>query len=237
MPDYGPPRTDYPHPDLALEVSSQFACWTRPELKTERVSYPVPTPSGARGVVEAVFWKPEVSVVIRRIEIMGPICWTRITRNEVASIVTDEWLARAQSDPGHRFDAAEDRDQRSTLLLRDVRYRISFQYVLRPHATAPIAKYRDQFRRRVERGACYSQPFLGAREFSASNFGPGTGDNPEPVDLEPFVMLHSIDYGDRGQETYSWFVAEVRCGVLDVPAHGIELGTPSHRAGASQAGG
>jgi len=230
-----PSSPEYPHPDLALEVTGPFACWTRPELKTERVSYPVPTPSGARGVVEAVFWKPEVSVVIRRIEVLSPISWARITRNEVTSIVTEDWLTRARSDPGHRFDAAEDRDQRSTLLLRDVRYRIWFQYVPRPHATGTVAKYRDQFRRRVERGACYSEPFLGTREFSAA-FGPATGYDPEPIDLEPFVMLHSIEYGDRGQETYSWFVAEVSGGALDVPAQGIELGTQTRRQSLSQAG-
>jgi CRISPR-associated protein Cas5d len=231
----GPSQSDFPHPDLAFEVSGPFACWTRPDLKVERVSYPVPTPSGARGVVEAVFWKPEVSVVIRRIEVLSPVRWARITRNEVTNIVTDDWLAKAQADPRHRFDAAEERDQRSTLLLRDVRYRISFQYVMRAHASGPVAKYRDQFRRRVERGAAYAQPFLGTREFSAA-FGPATDDPPQPLDLEPFVMLHSIDYPDRGQETYSWFVAEVSGGVMDVPAHGIELGTPAHRRSAAHAG-
>jgi len=225
----------FPHPDLVFEVSGPFACWTRPDLKVERVSYPVPTPSGARGVVEAVFWKPEVSVVIRRIEVLSPVCWTRITRNEVTNIITDDWLARARTDPGHRFDAAGERDQRSTLLLRGVRYRIHFQYVMRPHASEPVAKYRDQFRRRVERGACYQQPFLGTREFSAA-FGPATDEKAHPLDLEPFAMLHSIDYGDRGQETYSWFVAEVRGGILDVPPQGIELGAPSHRRSTSRAG-
>lgn len=174
-------------------------------------------------------------MVIRRIEVLSPVRWVRITRNEVTSIVTDEWLTRARSNPGHRFDAAEDRDQRSTLLLRDVRYRIRFQYVMRPHADGPVAKYADQFRRRVERGACYSQPFLGTREFSAG-FGPATGDDPERFDLEPFVMLHSIGYSDRGQESYSWFVAEVRSGVLNVPPQGIELSAPARRQSLSQAG-
>lgn len=235
MTDPPAPQATFAHPDLVFEVSGPFACWTRPDLKVERVSYPVPTPSGARGVVEAVFWKPEVSVVIRRIEVLSPIRWARITRNEVTNIVTDDWLTRAQADPGHRFDAAGQRDQRSALLLRDVRYRIHFQYVIRPPASGPVAKYRDQFRRRVERGACYQQPFLGTREFSAA-FGPATGKEPEPVDLEPFVMLHSIDYGDRGQETYSWFVAQVRGGILDVPPHGIELGTPPHRRSTTRAG-
>ena len=236
MPAPGPSQTDFPHPDLAFEVSGPFACWTRPDLKTERVSYPVPTPSGARGVVEAVFWKPEVSVLVRRIEVLNPVRWARITRNEVTNIVTDDWLTKARTDPRHRFDAAVERDQRSTLLLSKVRYRIHFQYVVRPHGTEPAAKYRDQFRRRVERGACYSQPFLGTREFSAA-FGPATDDPPQPLlDLEPFVMLHSIEYADRGQETYSWFLAEVRGGVLDIPPQGIELGAPAHRRSTTRAG-
>jgi CRISPR-associated protein Cas5d len=228
MPAPHPSQAAFPHPDLAFEVSGPFACWTRPDLKAERVSYPVPTPSGARGVVEAVFWKPEVSVVIRRIEVLSPVRWARITRNEVTNIVTDDWLSRAKADPRHRFDAAEERDQRSTLLLRDVRYRISFQYVMRAPASGPVAKYRDQFRRRVERGAAYAQPFLGTREFSAA-FGPATDALPQLLDLAPFVMLHSIDYRARGQETYSWFLAEVRGGVLDIPA-------PAHRHSAAHAG-
>jgi CRISPR-associated protein Cas5d len=235
MTDPPAPPVTFPHPDLVFEVSGPYACWTRPDLKVERVSYPVPTPSGARGVVEAVFWKPEVSVVIRRIEVLSKICWTRITRNEVTNIITDDWLAKAQTDPGHRFDAAQERDQRSTLLLRDVRYRIHFQYAMRPHASEPAAKYRDQFRRRVERGACYQQPFLGTREFSAA-FGPATGDKAEPFDLAPFIMLHSIGYGDRGQETYSWFAAQVHGGILDVPLQGIELDMPPHRRSMSRAG-
>ena len=222
-------QPSFPHPDLVFEASGPFACWTRPDLKVERVSYPVPTPSGARGVVEAVFWKPEVSVVIRRVEVLSPVRWARITRNEVTNIVTDDWLSKASADPGHRFDAAEERDQRSTLLLRDVRYRIHFQYVLRPQAGEPVAKYRDQFRRRVERGACYQQPFLGTREFSAA-FGPASPDPPQPFDLDPFIMLHSIDYGDRGQETYSWFAAEIRGGILEIPPQGIQLAAPNHRA-------
>src|SRR5882724_12221214 len=127
MPTPGPSQADFPHPDLAFEVSGPYACWTRPDLKVERVSYPVPTPSAARGVVEAIFWKPEVSVVIRRIEVLSRPRWARITRNEVKSVLTEDWVARARSDLGHRFDAAADRDQRSTLLLLDARYRIHFQ--------------------------------------------------------------------------------------------------------------
>jgi CRISPR-associated protein Cas5d len=187
-------------------------------------------------VVEAICWKPEISVLIRQIEMLSPIRWARITRNEVTNVVTDDWLNKARANPGHRFDAVRERDQRSTLLLRDVRYRIHFQYLLRPHADGTVAKYRDQFRRRVERGACYSNPFLGTREFSAASFGPPGDDAPERFDLEPFIMLHSIDYGDREKETYSWFVAEIRGGVMEVPGQGIELGAvPAHRRTSAQA--
>lgn len=223
-------KQDFPHPDLVFEVSGPFACWTRPDLKVERVSYPVPTPSGARGTAEALFWKPEISVVIRRIEVLSPVRWTRITRNEVTNVVTEDWVTKAQAGPEHRFDAAEERDQRSALFLRDVRYRIHFQYVLQPHANAPVAKYRDQFRRRLERGACYKQPFLGTREFSAAAFGPPTDRVPEQLNLDPFIMLHSIQYDGHGRETYSWFAAEVRAGVLDVPPRGIQLDTAGHRS-------
>lgn len=228
-----PPMVGYPHPDLRFEVWGPYACFTNPALKTERVSYAVPTPSAARGVVEAIFWKPEVSVVITRIEVLEPVRWMRLTRNEVTAVVTDDWVTKAMNDTSVRFDAAEVRDQRSTLLLRDVRYRISFQYVLRERADTPVAKYRDQFRRRLDRGAAYSQPFLGTREFSA-DFGPATDAPPVSWNSEKFIMLHSILYDERGGERYTWFPAEVAGGVLEVPAQGIELGTSAGREQAAK---
>ncbi len=116
-----------------VEVGA-LACFTRPELKTERVSYPVMTPSAARGILEAIYWKPEFDYVITAIEVLRPIRWASIRRNEVTSMITLDWVRRAMADPTVRFDVEGDRDQRNTVFLRDVAYRIRAQVRPRPHA-------------------------------------------------------------------------------------------------------
>ncbi|MGW4421444.1 type I-C CRISPR-associated protein Cas5c [Streptosporangium sp. NPDC004631] len=216
-------RAHHPPPPLVVEVQAPYACFTRPEFKTERLSYPMMTPSAARGVLEAIFWKPEFSYHIVRIDLLAPVCWTSIRRNEVSSMLSLSWVRDAMSDTSVRFDVEADRDQRNMVCLRDVAYRIHTQVRPHPHTADPEAKYRDQFRRRVERGACFSQPFMGVREFSAS-FHPPTDRAPIPHDEKLGVMLHSIVYGNAG-ETYLWFDAEVRNGVLEIPREGVELPT------------
>jgi CRISPR-associated protein Cas5d len=211
----------YPHPPLTLEVRGPYACFTRPELKTERVSYPVMTPSAARGVLEAVYWKPEFDYVVTMIEVLSPIKWASIRRNEVTSMITLDWVRKAMTDATLRFDVEDDRDQRNTVFLRDVAYRIRAQVRLRPHADKPEAAYREQFRRRVDKGSCFSQPFLGTRECSAM-FSGETGQPPEPITEDLGTMLHSIAYGKAG-ETYTWFEARLDQGVLQVPESGREL--------------
>jgi len=222
-------RKGYPHPPLVVEVEGPLACFTRPELKTERVSYPVMSPSAARGVLEAIYWKPEFEYVITAIEVLSPIRWASVRRNEVTSMVTLDWVRSAMADPAQRFDAEADRDQRNTVFLRDVAYRIHAQVRPRPHAGFPEAAYREQFRRRVDRGACFSQPFLGTRECSAT-FGKSTGRNPIPHTEDLGVMLHSISYGSAG-ETYRWFHARLESGVLAVPEQGIELTAAGSQSG------
>ncbi|MFI6793476.1 type I-C CRISPR-associated protein Cas5c [Nonomuraea sp. NPDC050383] len=222
-------RVHHPPLPLVVEVEAPYACFTRPEFKTERMSYPVMTPSAAKGVLEAIFWKPEFGYQVTRIEVLKPIRWASIRRNEVSSMLTMAWVREAMADTSVRFDAEADRDQRNMVCLRDVAYRIHAQVRLRPHATDPEAKYRDQLRRRVERGACYSQPFMGVREFSAS-FRPNTGCEPIPHDEKLGVMLHSIVYGPEG-ESYRWFQAELQRGVLAIPREGIELPGADTRTG------
>ncbi|GAA1101599.1 type I-C CRISPR-associated protein Cas5c [Nocardiopsis composta] len=217
-------------PALAVEVEGPYACFTRPEFKTERLSYPVMTPSAARGLLESIFWKPEFAYRIERIEVLKPIRWFSVRRNEVDQIATGEWVRSAMADPAERFDVEEHRDQRNMKALRDVAYRIFAHIRLHEHADAHPAKYRDQFRRRVERGACFSQPFLGTREFSASFFKP-TGRTPIPHTEDLGAMLHSIDY-TGARESYQWFHARVEDGVLSVPEHGAQLpGSPGGRTG------
>jgi CRISPR-associated protein Cas5d len=215
-------RPRYPHPPLTVEVSGPYACFTRPELKTERVSYPVMTPSAAKGVLEAIYWKPEFDYVVTTIEVLREIKWASVRRNEVTSMITLDWVRKAMADATLRYDVEADRDQRNTVFLTDVAYRIRAQISLRPHADKPEAAYRDQFRRRVERGACFSQPFLGTRECSAASFGAETVAKTIGLTDDLGVMLHSIRYGGQG-ETYTWFPARLDNGIMAVPAHGIEL--------------
>jgi len=211
----------YQHPSLVVEVRGPYACFTRPELKSERVSYPVMTPSAAKGVLEAIYWKPEFDYIVTAIEVLNPIRWASVRRNEVNSMITLDWVRKAMADATLRFDVENDRDQRNTVFLRDVAYRIRAQVRPRLHAGQPEATYREQFRRRVDKGACFSQPFLGTRECSAE-FSKATGQPPEPITEELGVMLHGIGYG-KAAETYTWFDAQLDNGVLLVPERGMEL--------------
>lgn len=224
-------RDAYQHPPLTVEVWGDYACFTRPELKTERVSYPVMTPSAARGVLEAIYWKPEFDYIVTAIEVLKEIKWASLRRNEVTSMITLDWVRKAMTDATLRYDVEADRDQRNTVFLRDVGYRIRAQVRPREHAGKPEAAYREQFRRRVDRGACFSEPFLGTRECSAT-FSKDTGKAPVKISEDLGIMLHSIGYATTG-ETYTWFDARLDNGVLRVPERGMELtaAAPAGRRG------
>ncbi len=202
---------------LQVEVWGDFACFTRPEMKVERVSYPVMTPSAARGVLEAILWKPEFAWRVEEIAVLRPIHWFSILRNEVNSRASER-SARSWADKGGGFIVEDDRTQRHTLALRDVRYRITASIELRPHATDDVAKYRDQFRRRVRGGQCFATPYLGCREFSAS-FGPPTDRAAIERSDHLCSMLRDIDYGPDGdgRGTPRFFDAVLEAGVLRVP--------------------
>ncbi|MCX2968994.1 MULTISPECIES: type I-C CRISPR-associated protein Cas5c [Streptomyces] len=213
-------------PDLVVETWGEMACFTRPELKSERVSYQVMTPSAANGLLQAIFWKPQFQYVITKIEVLRPVRWHLLRRNEVRSVTSTAEVEALKKSRTHRYDVEADRDQRSTMALSDVRYRIHAQVVVSAEARvggrgfppASEEKYRDQLRRRVERGACFSQPFFGCREFTA-HFGPldAAEKVQETFTEELGVMLHSIEYTPGGDEQYRWFRARVENGVLHVP--------------------
>ncbi len=202
------------HPDeMAVRVSGPFACFTRPEYATERVSYPMITPPAAVGVLSAIFWKPEFDWVVTRIWILAPPVWVSMTRNEVK---------KRASNTG-AIDVLDDRVQRHNLFLRDVDYVVFARPVLRAHATEPLAKYRDQFRRRVERGAFFSPPYLGLREHQA-DFGPVDELTMVPVaGLTLPIGPMSLDLGyhgpkERPEIAPEFFNATVVDGVLaDIP--------------------
>lgn len=211
---------------LEVKVWGCNACFTRPELKVERVTYPVMTPTAARGVLEAIFWKPEFRWDIISIGVGKEIEYQGIMRNEVNTLASER-SARAWEKAGiGGFVVSEDRAQRNTLALKDVEYIIRAQIELRPGVDVDAAKYRDQFRRRVERGQCYAQPYLGCREFSAFFSEPAAEDKPLPIDMKLGRMLLDLDYADdqSGSARPRFFSAELKQGVLHIPRKPGERG-------------
>lgn len=211
MPDY---------PPLSVRVWGDYACFTRPEMKVERVSYAVPTASAARGILEAIFWKPEFTWVLQEVWVLHPIRYASLLRNEVkgkAALSTVQRWARGDGPDG--YDAADDRTQRHSLVLRDVAYLLRAQVAVRDDCGADPAKFRDQFRRRVQRGQCFARPYLGCREFAAW-FAPPLGDE-QPIaesdDLGP--MLLDLDYAPDGQGrgTPRFFAARLDRGIVRYP--------------------
>jgi CRISPR-associated protein Cas5d len=154
-----------------LEISGDYACFTRPEMKVERVSYDVMTPSAARAVFEAILWKPVIRWHIRRIEVLRPIRWISLRRNEVSGILSEAKVKSAMN--AGRGDLAQyiedERQQRAGLFLRDVAYRVHADLEVKPEAGSvnPPIKYREMFERRAGKGQCVNQPYLGCREFAA----------------------------------------------------------------------
>ena len=177
-------------------VRGEFALFSRPEFKSERVTYPVMTPSAARGLVESVFWKPEIRWKIRRIAVLKPIQQLTILRNE---------LGDRQGDKP--FFVEDKRQPRVSLVLKDVAYVVRAEMLLNAHATDPINKYADQFQRRLERGQCHHTPYLGCREFAAE-FEPAKGDErPQPLDVALGSMLFDLAYREDGERRELEFLA------------------------------
>jgi len=201
---------------LRVKVWGDFACFTRPEMKVERVSYPVMTPSAARGVLEAIFWKPECSWRVREIWVLNPIKQFSIRRNEINEKQSHRAVAGWQAKGGGYY-SDEDRAQRHTLALRDVAYIIRADIALRPHADSDVAKYRDQFRRRVQRGQCLHRPALGCREFVADFCEPNGTENPLEITDDLGLMLGDLDYGAGGRARPVFFNARLENGILRVP--------------------
>ena len=204
---------------LTVKVWGETACFTRPEMKVERVSYPVMTPSAARGVLEAILWKPEFSWLVEEIHVLREIMYSSILRNEVNSRASDRAAATWQRAGTGGYDATADRAQRHTLALRDVAYVIHARMVLRDDVRDDPAKYRDQFRRRVRRGQCFSRPYLGCREFAA-HFGEPDGTE-RPIDRTEDLgpMLLDLDFMPElsGRGTPRFFEARLEGGMLRVP--------------------
>jgi CRISPR-associated protein Cas5d len=202
---------------VKIKVWGSLACFTRPEMKVERVSYEAMTPSAARGILEAIFWKPEFRWEVREISVLKPIRFYSIVRNEVNSRAVDK-TARQWSQKGGGYHADEDRAQRHTLALRDVAYVIAADVAVRSGVEEDPAKFRDQFRRRVARGQSYLTPYLGCREFAASFEEPDDNEQPISTTVELGRMLFDLDYQSDGRGQPRFFQARLEQGILRIPS-------------------
>jgi len=157
---------------IVIRVQGDYALFTRPEMKVERVSYDVITPSAARGIIEAVYWKPAICWVIDRVHVLNEIEFTNIRRNEVSEKASESLARRAMKGGSEPFflAATEIRQQRAAMVLRDVDYAIEAHFELVPEkagAEDTVEKHYNMALRRLRKGQSYSQPCLGTREFSA----------------------------------------------------------------------
>jgi CRISPR-associated protein Cas5d len=208
-----------------LELTGPYACFTRPEMKVERVSYDVITPSAARACFEAILWKPAIRWHVRQIEVLKPIRWINLRRNEVAGVVSSRNVETAMKNGvGELALYIEDeRQQRAGLFLRDVAYRVHADLQVLP-GTAPDntpMKFQEMFERRASKGQCVNQPYLGCREFAAAFRLIGDQKSEAPAISETCdlgFMLHDLDFSTPADPQPRFFRARMENGVVNVPA-------------------
>ena len=220
---------------FCLEVSGDFACFTRPEMKVERVSYDVITPSAARAIFDAILWKPAIRWQISKIEVLSPIRWASVRRNEVGKVASLRSSGILIED---------ERQQRAGLILRDVKYRLHAAFVYIPlekrdKVINPVpewladageaienrkdeseAKYAAMFERRAKKGQCFNQPYLGCREFSCAfrlvdALAEPSVPIPETRDLG--FMLYDLDFLDATDIKPMFYRPELKNGIILVP--------------------
>ncbi len=211
--------------EFCLEVWGDYACFTRPEMKVERVSYEVITPSAARAIFEAILWKPAIRWQVTRIEVINPIKWTSVRRNEVG---------KTASPRTEQIFIEDGRQQRASLFLKDVRYRLYAQLeYIPPHkrkknarqsqeekGTENPAKYNSMFERRASKGQCFNQPYFGCREFSVhfkyiENPVKSTGWGQSRQELG--FMLYDMDFADPKNPRAMFYRPMLDQGVIEVP--------------------
>ncbi len=212
------------HP-VGVKVWGALACFSRPELKVERVSYPIITPSAARGLLEAIVWKPEFQWRIEAIWLLNPIEYVSMVRLECKAFPNTARLMTGwpSINGSYNVDDSEHRDPRHMLALCNVAYIIWANVEVRQGVNVHPAKYRDQFRRRVASGACFHRPYLGLRECAAFFAPPAAHDEPQDYTADLGWMLHSLDFAQDGSNrgTPRFFPAQIEHGVLRVPPQAV----------------
>ncbi len=199
-----------------LKVWGRNACFTRPEMKAERVSYDVMTPAAARGVLEAISWKPAILWHVTQIDVLNPIKWESVRRNEVG---------KTMSPAAPCLYVEDERQQRAGLLLRDVAYTVHayFEMTGKAGPEDTIRKFEDIFERRARDGQCFHRPYLGCREFGADFALIQNGDSPQPIHENRDLGWMFLDYDYSGKEPMPrFFNARLDQGRMAVPVAGSE---------------
>lgn len=210
---------------IRLEVWGEYALFSRPEMKTERVSYDVMTPSAARGILEAIYWHPGLSYSIDRIYVRSPIQFTNIRRNEVKSVVNARAAKTAmEKGKGELWIAtSEDIQQRAAMILKNVHYVIEAHFDMTSKAAEGDnpGKFQDILKRRISKGQFYHQPYFGCREFPV-NFSTCENMPPCPLELKGErdlgYMLYDMDYTDTQNIRPLFFRAIMRDGMIEIPS-------------------
>lgn len=205
-----------------LKVSGESACFTRPEMKVERVSYDVITPAAARAVFEAILWKRAINWRVLQIDVLNPIRWQSVRRNEVGAIISTRTAAKAKKagrgDIGLYVE--DSRQQRASLFLRDVAYVIHAEFEMTKEAGPDdsIAKFQQMFIRRALKGQCFHRPYFGCREFPVDfEFIPQEAELPSPIDETRDLgwMHYGRDYS-RKKPLPQFFYAKMKNGSIDL---------------------
>lgn len=208
---------------IKVEVWGRYACFSRPELKTERYSYEVMTPSAARGLIEAIYWHPGMKWIIDKIYVLSPIDFTNIRRNELMSKIPYTKIESAMlGKPGKYYvNASEDIQQRASAVLKNVHYVIEahFEMTDKANGSDNPGKFQDIVKRRLNKGQCYHQPYLGCREFPAKfrNWEFDTVPTAYPgITRNLGFMLYDMDYSDSENIKPMFFNAVLKDGILDL---------------------
>ena len=205
---------------VLMEVWGPMACFTRPEMKTERVSYDVPTPSAARGMIESIYYHPGLKWTIDRIWVLNPIQFMNLQRNEVSSkISASNVMQEANGGKQSCIVTTQDIQQRAAMMLKDVRYVIEAHFDMTDKANASDnpGKFQDIVKRRLRKGACYAAPYLGTRECTA-HFRLWEGGTIEGIDetRDLGYMLYDMDYSDPEHIQPMFFHAKMEHGCIDL---------------------
>ena len=207
--------------NIRVEVWGDYALFSRPEMKVERVSYDVMTPSAARGILEAIYWHPEFKFIIEKIFVLNKIKFENIKRNEVTKKISAPNVRDFINNKNVEMYLAtsEVRTQRAAMVLKNVRYVIDAYIIPSQNKEVNVGKYYSIFQRRIEKGQCYHMPYFGTREFPAyfrpyESLAIKTAYPNQKKDLG--FMLYDMDYSDKENIRPEFFRAILKNGILDV---------------------